>query len=241
MNYKKMLRAAGSRRSLATEVRADDGNLFQIAGIVVRYSTLSEPLGGFREQIAPDAFKESLARRDDVKCLLNHSANHVLGRIQNDTLRLASTDTALTFRCQLDREQDAHRALYSSVRRGDISEMSFAFSCAPDDQTWDDVKDANGKRFLRRTVRKATLLDVSPVTYPAYKSTSVEARKVSSAHRARHAPAPIVYDFSAHPAYRAARQDAINQLACERIGAVIAEDRDFEKETREFLSKLGLE
>jgi hypothetical protein len=68
---------------------------------------------------------------------------------------------------QLDRENQAHRDLYSSVKRGDIDAMSFAF-CVPE----------NGDEWQgnARTLRNVDLRDVAIVTDPAYPGTSATAR-----------------------------------------------------------------
>jgi HK97 family phage major capsid protein len=54
------------------------------------------------------------------------------------------------------------------VKRGDISQSSFAFTI--DKQSW------NEERTLRSVDKVRQLLDVSPVTYPAYSAATVQAR-----------------------------------------------------------------
>jgi hypothetical protein len=85
----------------------------------------------------------------------------------------------LKFTCRLDKNQQSHRDLYSSIKRGDINECSFAF--AVDGEDGDDFstsKDAQGRSFSCRTVKRAKLFDVSAVTHPAYggTATAVSAR-----------------------------------------------------------------
>jgi HK97 family phage prohead protease len=167
-------------RSVASELRAADDRSFQIRGTAAAYNRLSKDLGGFRERIAPGAFKRALSGQgEDVKCLFNHDANCVLGRTGNGTLRLSDSAEGLNFRCQLDQNQQAHRDLYSSIKRGDINECSFAFNVDDEDgEDWDDEKDERGQRFKLRTLRSVNLFDVSAVTNPAYGSgaTKVSAR-----------------------------------------------------------------
>jgi HK97 family phage prohead protease len=75
-------------------------------------------------------FARSLKSGDDVVCQFNHGmkSDVVLGRTGNGTLVLTDGPKGLDFRCQLDPAQSFHRDLYSSVKRGDISECSFANS-----------------------------------------------------------------------------------------------------------------
>jgi HK97 family phage prohead protease/HK97 family phage major capsid protein len=93
---------------------------------------------------------------------MNHDPNYVLGRTGAGTLELELDDTGLKYRVHLGEQQYA-KDLYESVKRGDISQSSFAFTIA--EQSW------NENRTVRSVDKVATLLDVSPVTYPAYKET----------------------------------------------------------------------
>lgn len=143
---------------------------FCLEGIAASYNTLSQDLGGFKERIAPGAFTRSLKSKPDVKCLVNHDASRVLGRTKSGTLTLKDTSDGLWFRCELDKKQQSHNDIYAAIKRGDISECSFAFTVAPNGDTW--------KQNVR-TLTDVDLFDVSVVTYPAYNqegSTNVSAR-----------------------------------------------------------------
>jgi HK97 family phage prohead protease len=164
--------------NVALRAAAKDDKL-ELHGTAVSYGVLSQDLGGFREQVAQGAFTRSLASGSDVKCLFNHSQDRVLGRTANGTLTLFDTPQGLNFCCKLDPNQQAHRDLHSSIKRGDISECSFAFKPDADGEDWDDAKDERGLRFNRRTIKRASLYDCSVVTTPAYNSpgaTTVVAR-----------------------------------------------------------------
>jgi HK97 family phage prohead protease len=173
------------------ELRAAADEDFALEGTAISYDCLSQDLGGFRERIMPGAFARSLKEGADVKCLLNHDANVVLGRTKSGTLQLKDTRNGLTFRCQLDEDNSSHRDVYASVKRGDLSECSFAFIVPQGGDAFDEATQ-DGKRFLRRTVMEASLRDVSVVAYPAYTAdgaTSVDARNadaaIDDANRAR--------------------------------------------------------
>jgi HK97 family phage prohead protease len=159
-----------------TELRTT-GDEFALVGYAARHNVLSHNLGGFREIIRPGTFTRSLKAKADVKCLLNHAADNILGRTKSGTLTLGQDDRGLSFRCQLDRSNSDHQNLYASIKRGDIDECSFAFTVAPGGQKWDEGKDPEtGEDCLMRSLTDVDLLDVSAVTYPAYPSTSVGAR-----------------------------------------------------------------
>jgi HK97 family phage prohead protease len=150
----------------------------QLVGYAARFNTKSHPLpGGFTETIAPGAFKRSLASGQDVVALFNHDSNHILGRTKSGTLRVAEDDKGLAFRCLLDKNQQSHRDLHASVKRGDIADCSFAFTPDPDNgDDFDNGTDENGQRCVLRTLRNVKLHDISVVVSPAYGGTSVDAR-----------------------------------------------------------------
>lgn len=55
-----------------------------VEGYAIIFDTLSDDLGGFREIISPDAL--SNVDISDVKCLINHDFNQIVGRTKADTL-----------------------------------------------------------------------------------------------------------------------------------------------------------
>jgi HK97 family phage prohead protease len=171
----------------ATSVRASAGKAMTIEGCAASYNVLSADLGGFREQIAPGAFDPSLADpNSDVKCLVNHSADQILGRQKNGTLKVWTDASGLRFSCVLDPNNSSHRDAYASIKRGDQDQCSFAFTCPPNGDSWDF-----GTAPPTRTLRNVTLQDVSAVTYPAYSvpgATQVSARALAAAKTRKSMP-----------------------------------------------------
>jgi uncharacterized protein len=151
------------------EVRAaDDGQPAKLVGYAAVFDQLSVMLyGRFRERISRGAFAGSLA--GDVRALWNHDANLPLGRTTAGTLTLAEDAHGLRVEIMPPATQ-AGRDAIESIRRGDVDQMSFAFEVLEDD--WDQLADGT----LVRTLRKAVLLDVSPVVFPAYPGTTIAAR-----------------------------------------------------------------
>ena len=154
----------------ATELRVQqqDGQKI-ITGTAVVYNSLSEDMG-FREMISPGAFKDCLSTNPDVRCLFNHDESRILGRTIAETLELTDDDRGLHFRCILP-DTSVGRDLAVSIDRGDVSQCSFGFMC--EDDEWTETND-----YMLRTVKVATLFDVSPVTFPAYTATSVGMRSL---------------------------------------------------------------
>src|SRR5690606_29136668 len=104
-----------------------------ISGHAAVFDTLSEPMWGFREKIAPGAFDDVL--EDDVRALFNHDPNFILGRTRSGTLKIAVDMRGLQYEIDPPDTQPA-RDLIVSMERGDVSQSSFAFIVAEDD--WDE-------------------------------------------------------------------------------------------------------
>lgn len=148
------------------QTRAKDGDATPvIVGHAALFNERSEDLGGFREVIAPGAFVDAI-KADDVRALLNHDANYVLGRNRSGTLSLTEDTRGLAVEIEPPDTQWAND-LMRSMERGDITQMSFAFSVRPNGSNW--AKDDDGT--VIRTLTKVRLFDVSVVTYPAYTAT----------------------------------------------------------------------
>ena len=140
-----------------------------IVGYAAVFDSLSENLGGFREKIARGAFKNSLKRGDDVRALFNHNPDYVLGRTLSNTLRLQEDRKGL--RIEIDPPDTSFsKDLITSINRGDIDQMSFGFLTKSDD--WETTHEGDNIR----TLNEVDLIDVSPVTFPAYHDTQIAVR-----------------------------------------------------------------
>ncbi|MFA4973653.1 MAG: HK97 family phage prohead protease [bacterium] len=145
----------------------------KITGHAAIFDTLSLDLGGFKEKIAPGAFKKTI-RNGDVRALFNHNPDYVLGRTKSGTLKLKEDQTGLAI--SIDPPDTGFaRDLQESIARGDIDQMSFGFRCIKD--AWENQE---GKNSVR-TLLEVELFDVSPVTFPAYPQTDVNVRSAFTA------------------------------------------------------------
>ena len=149
----------------AIEVRAEEN--MTITGYASVYGDEYD-LGYFTERVAPGAFEGRLD--DDVRLLINHEGMP-LARTTNGTLELTTDGRGLFYRAQLADTQEG-RDLYKLIQRGDITQSSFAFTIDDDEWTAD--------RKLRTIKLVGRLYDVSPVTYPASPTTTVQARAMAA-------------------------------------------------------------
>ena len=141
-----------------------------IEGHAAVFDSWSETLGGifpFKEKVRKGAFAESIGR-DDIRALFNHDPNYVLGRNRAGTLELVEDEIGLRVRITPPDTSWA-RDITTSIRRGDISQMSIGFVVEDDEWSSSDGIDT-------RELKKVRLFDVSPVTFPAYTATDVGVR-----------------------------------------------------------------
>jgi HK97 family phage prohead protease len=156
----------------AQELRAEQSetNLPAIVGYAALFDVTAD-LGWVTESIAKGAFRESLERKDDVRALFNHDPNFVLGRSKAGTLDLVEDDKGLRVKI-LPPDTTLGRDIVKSIERGDISQMSFGFYI---DSEIASYPESSKPHF---TILRASLFDVSPVTFPAYEETEVDVKSL---------------------------------------------------------------
>jgi HK97 family phage prohead protease len=146
--------------------QAEDGTM-RLRGYAAVFNEASVPLP-FIETIAPGAFRKTLAETPDVRLLINHSGLP-MARTKNGTMTLTEDERGL-FMDAIIADTTEGRDLYKLVERGDVDQMSFAFRV---------IRQKYNEDRTQRTLTEVSLADgdVSVVTYPAYPTTSVEARE----------------------------------------------------------------
>lgn len=168
------LRAAPRRFDLSDIEIREDGDTLQFIGHAAVFDRLSEDLGGFRERIKRGAFRRALDASPDVRFLINHEGLP-LARTTNGTLELREDPKGLRVYAELAPIQ-ASRDLAVLVRRGDVSQMSFAFSVDSESIKYSMENDEVVREIQPDGMRG--LFDVSAVTYPAYPQTDGKMRSV---------------------------------------------------------------
>lgn len=172
------------RRSYSFEVRAEEteqGNI--ITGRPIVYNSRTD-LGWYDEIIESGALNNT--DLTDVRFLVNHDTSKIpLARSRNNngnsTMQLSVDNDGMSIRVTLDTENNSEaRALYSAVKRGDISGMSFMFAIR--DEEWDDLDSDHPIRHIKDI---STVVEVSAVTFPAYESTEINARSKAALDNAR--------------------------------------------------------
>lgn len=163
-------------RAYSFEIRAenDDKNGDHITGRPIVYDSMTN-LGYFNEIIEAGALDNANLR--DVRFLVNHNTDMIpLARSRrnndNSTMQLKVDGEGMLIRVNLDTENNSEaRNLYSAIKRGDITGMSFMFSI--DKEEWEELDTDCPTRRIKAI---GQVLEVSAVTFPAYEATEISAR-----------------------------------------------------------------
>ena len=164
-----------------TEVREEEGQTTLVVEGVAAVVGQRTLIGGwFEEEIEPGAFDE-VVRSEETVCAINHDASLVMSR-NGKTMELFITPEGhLGYRANFP-DTELGRHYHNSIKRGDIEKSSFAFTIKRDGATWSFAQE-EGEYDLRKISKIDRLLDVAPVTYPAYQGTSSSARSSHEAAR----------------------------------------------------------
>lgn len=152
----------------APEGSTSPGTLF---GYALQFNKLSRDLGGYYEEIAPEAV--DLASTGRVMCRHEHRSSALLGTTDAGTLRLSKDDIGVLYEDDLP-ATSAGKDVAILAGRGDIAYSSFAFRVPPGGERW--YIDAEDRLIVR--VLALSLVDVAPVADPAYWSSSSEVRSM---------------------------------------------------------------
>lgn len=164
------------QRKFDFEVRAehDEKNGDYIVGRPIVYGSKTD-IGYFYEIIENGALDKADMR--DVRFLVNHNVDMIpLARSRNNnensTMQLWIDAQGLNIRVNLDTENNSEaKNLYSAIKRGDITGMSFMFTINKEE--WEAL---DSDHPTRRILEIGKVYEVSAVTFPAYEDTEISAR-----------------------------------------------------------------
>ena len=154
-----------------------EGRSLVVEGMPIVFGQQAD-IGSFYEIISRDALEKTDMK--DVPLFVNHDTSQVpLARSrnnnQNSTMQLSVREDGVHILAALDEKNQRAQELWSAVKRGDISGMSFMFRVDGDE--WKELESGKPTRTIKSISR---IYEVSAVTYPAYTGTSISARSLES-------------------------------------------------------------
>ena len=142
----------------------------KIVGYAAVFNLLSDDLGGFREKILPGAFTKTV-QEADVRAFWNHNTDFPLGRVKNGTLQLEEDVTGLHY-VITPPDTSYARDLKENIRNGTVDQSSFAFEIVKRSME-------SQKGMTIQILHEVRLIDVSPVSIPAYTQTWTALRSMA--------------------------------------------------------------
>jgi HK97 family phage prohead protease len=170
--------------SVSLETRDDSEETGIVKGRPIVYSSRTD-IGWFDEIIEPGALDST--DLSDVRLCLNHDTSYVYARSRrnnpNSTMKLNPNEFGLDIEAALAiNESSRAKDLFTAIKREDIDKMSFMFSV--DEEDWEDLESDHPVRHIKKI---GSVVEVSAVTFPAYDTTSINARSKEALENARSA------------------------------------------------------
>lgn len=161
---------------LAVESRSEEGSADRewVVGYAAKFGVNSLELEGeFVERLDPGAFGLVAERRGrkrplETRALWNHDPNYPLARYPG-TLRMNVDEIGLRYEFAVP-DTTYGKDLASNIRSGVVRGSSFSFTVAPGGEEW-SVEDGRSVRTIKAV---GSLIDVGPVTFPAYPDADVK-------------------------------------------------------------------
>ena len=154
------------------EIRSNEAGKTVISGYGLKFG-VEYDMGWFTEEIGLDALNN--ADLSDVRILLNHDPNIILGRTKAGTAKVTIDETGLYYEAELPDSPNGQNVRVA-LERGDISQSSWGFMLKYEkDEMPDEWTRKNGKdhRVIKRVYQ---VFDASPVTFPANPDTTAAKR-----------------------------------------------------------------
>ncbi|GIV35377.1 MAG: hypothetical protein KatS3mg031_2912 [Chitinophagales bacterium] len=170
-----LLRNAAVTDSAGGAVIVDGGQeyIHGVASVTgIEYKLLESEQYIFVEEISKGAFE--VADLSDVVVLFNHDPSQILGRTTAGSALVYVRDGNLHYEFSVNQRTTWGQSVVELIKGGEVRQSSFGFTVPEGGDSWEDVKLADGRLRIKRTINKIDKVwDVSPVTWPASNLTSV--------------------------------------------------------------------
>lgn len=163
-------RAELQTRTAPTAYSVNQGaeNELIIEGYFIVFNSLYTMGDDMSESISPGSVSNLIG--GDIRALIDHNSEKVLGRTTAHTLTLREDDVGLWGRIVVNPKDTDATNCHARVARGDVSQCSIGFRIL-DEET--EIRDDGS---IHWTIKKLELFEVSVCTFPAYEDTGVQAR-----------------------------------------------------------------
>ncbi len=162
-------RETRSIRAAQLECRKLPDGTLQVSGYAIRFNEPSAMLDGFTEVCNPQMLTRTLKENPDILLLRDHDSSKLLARTKPGTLQLTVDGQGLRFVANMQ-PTDIAADTWQNLKAGNLDGCSFGFRCVEED--WSTTADG----APLRTLLDVDLWEISICSWPAYPTTSAEAR-----------------------------------------------------------------
>lgn len=199
------------------ELRADDNKRPGMKGYAAKFGVVYD-MGWYTEELSKDFFNS--ADLSDVRILLNHDPNLILGRTAAGTARVAVDDIGLFYEVYELPNSPNGENVRVALERGDINQSSWGFMLDHREGDRGDMWLFDNEKPHRILKRGEMVFDTSPVTFPANPDTTAAKRSADIAQGVQHteqqADKPDEAEQSAKAAQEEQEQSAEQQQESEQ-------------------------
>ena len=155
------------------------------------------------EIIESGAAREALLRAEQV-LLWNHDSSKPMAARKNNTLTVREDINGVYIQADVSGTAWGREG-FEAIKSGLVDKMSFGFHVEEDGYIEERFIE-NGKRCCKRSIKKLErIVDFSPVTYPAYPDTDIQARDIDG----------IQKDFDADDALKEKQREEVREKISE--------------------------
>lgn len=139
-----------------------------VRGYFAVFNQKAEIFPEYFEEIRKGAFLESI-EKNDIRVLFGHEMNNLLARSGNGTAKFWEDDYGLFGEVELP-NTSLGRDVFELIKTRTLDKCSIGFF-------YEDYETERENQREKIAVKKANLIEVSFVTFPAYDGTSITARQ----------------------------------------------------------------
>lgn len=154
----------------------DSGPVIEGLGSVYEQATTIGRYYPIDEVVATGAWGETI-KAGDIRSMLNHDTNRLLGRTKSGSLALEDRPEGLWYSVTVNADDPQAISAHAQVARGDIDGSSVWFRVVREE--WTEPTEDNGLERPLRRILEAQLLEVGPVVFPAFEQTTSSARSLA--------------------------------------------------------------
>lgn len=203
------------KRYYPITIRSQEGDRGNVHGVPIVLNTPTDINGRFKEIIRDKAITDELLKRE-IKLLSNHNfsglsmASTLIPLEKLGGMEIYKNGEQIEFDANLNLQRNDSHDFFLAIQDGNIRGMSFAFTI--EEEEWADLDTDYPTRYINKI---GDIAEISGVNWPAYPTTSIDARSLDS----EETELRVLEKARASYNNRKAENDAASKLELEKLKA----------------------